>query len=193
MKKKLKPLILFACVTLDGSRDLGCNSFAAGVQAISIIGFNSLDKVVKGPTGVTALPAYMGVNSIARFELKHTGTKYVETGTSGGDNRSRGVKGTISAFLNEKPGEDVALATIIDQLQNGPVVLFYERKDGRVFVAGSQVGAEATNIISDTGGQNGDFTGYQVDFTTDEPDFSKMYMLTGAGLTAYADALMAIA
>lgn len=183
-------LILFACVTIGGSRKLGCNSSMAGIQAVGIAPFDSLNKLVRTSTGVTTIADVFGEASIARFELKNTQTKYVETGTSGGDNRSRGVKGAMPMYLNEKVGEDVKLAEVVDQLMNGPVVLFIERKDGRVFAAGSQCGGEFTNNISDTGGQSGDFSGFQLDFTSDEPDFSKLYMLTGAALTEYAAAIM---
>ncbi len=184
-------IILVTCVTLTKSRKLGCNSSLAGIQAIGIAPFDSLNKVTKGATGVTALADAYGADTIARYEVKNTTTKYLENGTSGGDNRSKGVKGTLPVILNIGPGEDVELTAEIEQLMNGPVVLFIERKNGDIFVAGSQVGAEALTIDGDTGGQAGDLSGYTVTFNTDEPNFSRGYKLVGAAITDYAAALMA--
>lgn len=178
------------CVTLTKSLKLGCNSALAGLQAVGIAPFNSLAKVVKDNTGVTALASIYGANSIARYEVKNTTTKFLENGTSGGDNRSKGVKGTLPVIVNIGPGTDIAITAEIEQLLNGPVVLFLERKNGDIFVAGSQVGAEALTIDGDTGGQSGDLVGYTITFNTDEPDFSRNYKLVGAALTDYAAALM---
>lgn len=179
-----------ACVTLTKSRNLGCNTTGAGLVAVGIAPFSSLNKVVKTPTGVTALATIFGENTIARFEVKNTTTKYLENGTSGGDNRSKGVKGTLPVILNVAPGEDIDLTATAEQLMNGPVVIFYEMKNGNIFVAGSQCGAEALTIDSDTGGQTGDLNGFTVTFNTDEPDFSRGYKLTGSAITDYAAALM---
>jgi hypothetical protein len=56
-------------------------------------------------------------------------------------------------------------------------------------VAGSQLGALAITADGDTGGTIGDLNGFTVTFQTMEPDYSRKYLLTGAGLTAYATAL----
>jgi hypothetical protein len=68
---------------------------------------------------------------------------------------------------------------------------FLKRKDGTIVVAGSQLGAQVITADDDTGGTIGDLNGYTVTFQTMEPDFSRKYLVTGAGLTAYATALMA--
>jgi hypothetical protein len=78
---------------------------------------------------------------------------------------------------------------MIEELLKGEVVLFIEKKDGTIVVAGSQL-AQVITADDDTGGTIGDLNGYTVTFQTMEPDFSK-YLVTGAGLTAYATALMA--
>lgn len=194
MKNKFIPaIVLFACVTLTGSKELPCNSSMPGIQAIGIAPFSSLTKIVKGATGVTTIAAVFGANTIARFEVKNSTTAYVENGTSGGDNRSKGVKGTLPVILNVPPGADVEYTKIVEQLLNGPIVLFIEMKNGNIFVAGSQTGAEALTIDGTTGGQSGDLNGYTITFNTDEPDFARLYKLVGAGLTEYATALMPVA
>jgi hypothetical protein len=66
----------------------------------------------------------------------------------------------------------------------------YWKEDGTIVVAGSQL-AQVITADDDTGGTIGDLNGYTVTFQTMEPDFSRKYLVTGAGLTAYATALMA--
>lgn len=178
------------CVTLTKSRKLACTSKIAGVVAIGIAPYDSLNRVATTSTGVVALPAGMGAGTIARLELKNTATKYLENGVSGGDNRSTGVTGTIPCTFNVAAGADIADTLMIEELLKGDVVLFIEKKDGTIVVAGSQLGAQAITADGDTGGTIGDLNGYTVTFQTMEPDFSRKYLLTGAGLTAYATALM---
>jgi hypothetical protein len=178
------------CVTLTKSRKLACTSKIAGVVAIGIAPYDSLNRVVTTATGVIALPAGMGIGSIARLELKNAATKYLENGVTGGDNRSTGVTGSITCTFNVPVGQDIADALMVEQLMKGESVLFIEKKDGTIVVAGSQLGALAITADGDTGGTIGDLNGYTVTFQTMEPDFSRKYLLTGAGLTAYATALM---
>lgn len=178
-----------SCVTLTLSRKLACTSKIAGVVAIGIAPYDSLDRVVTTGAGVVALP--YGAGTIARLELKNTATKYVENAVSGGDNRSTGVTGNIQCIFNIAAGADIADTLMIEELLKGEVVLFIEKKDGTIVVAGSQLGAQAITADGDTGGTIGDLNGYTVTFQTMEPDFSRKYLVTGAGLTAYATALMA--
>lgn len=178
------------CVTLEKSRKLGCASALPGIQAIGIAEFDQNKKIVKTNTGVTALALIYGADSIARFEVKNTTIKYIENGVSGGDNRSKGVKGTLPVVLNMPPGLDVEVTTDIEQLMNGPVVFFIEKKNGDIFACGTQCGADAITIDSDTGGQSGDLDGFTVTFNTEEPHFSRLYKLSGAALVDYAAAIM---
>jgi len=178
-----------SCVTLTKSRKLACTSKIAGVVAIGIAPYDSLDRVVTTGAGVVALP--YGAGTIARLELKNTATKYLENAVSGGDNRSTGVTGTIPCTFNVAAGADIADTLMIEELLKGEVVLFIEKKDGTIVCAGSQLGAQAITADGDTGGTIGDLNGYTVTFQTMEPDFSRKYLVTGAGLTAYATALMA--
>jgi len=178
-----------SCVTLTKSRKLACTSKIAGVVAIGIAPYDSLDRVVTTGAGVVTLP--YGAGTIARLELKNTATKYLENAVSGGDNRSTGVTGTIPCTFNVAAGADIADTLMIEELLKGEVVLFIEKKDGTIVCAGSQLGAQAITADGDTGGTIGDLNGYTVTFQTMEPDFSRKYLVTGAGLTAYATALMA--
>jgi hypothetical protein len=72
-----------SCVTLTKSRKLACTSIA-GVVAIGVAKYDSLNRVATTATGVIALPVGMGIGSIARLELKNTATKFIENGVSGG-------------------------------------------------------------------------------------------------------------
>jgi hypothetical protein len=67
-----------SCVTLTKSRKLACTSKIAGVVAIGVAKYDSLNRVATTATGVIALPVGMGIGSIARLELKNTATKFIE-------------------------------------------------------------------------------------------------------------------
>jgi hypothetical protein len=180
------------CVTLGGSRKLACISGQAGVDAVSIGVFNSLTKVVTTVTGVVEIATSFAALSLARFEVKSTTANYVENGISGGDNRSKGVTGNLPIILNVPKSDGVKTVSDVKKLLDGEVVLFLERKDGTVTVAGSQNGAMAITIDDQTGGTIGDLNGFTVTFQTMEPDFSREYLLTAPALVEYAAALKAV-
>lgn len=180
------------CVVLTKSKGLACNSGQSGIKAIGIAAWNSVVPV-KTPTGVIALALSYGIGTIARLEVKNSTINFVENGISGGDNRSKGVTGNLPVILNVPDGADAEYAEIVEQILNGEVCLFIEKKNGTIVVAGSQNGAQAITADDQTGGTIGDLNGFTVNFQTLEPDFSRGYILTGAGLTEYAAALLAIA
>lgn len=181
-----------ACVTLSGSRKLGCMSGEAGILAVSIGEYNSLNRIVKDATGVVAIATQFPATSLARFEVKATTINYVENGISGGDNRSKGVTGSLPIILNVPKGDGLRTVKDVQQLLNGEVVLFLETKDGNVRVAGSQNGAMAITIDDQTGGTIGDLNGFTVTFQTMEEDFSRLYTLTAPALIEYAAAIKAV-
>lgn len=178
------------CVTLTKSRKLPCFSGMAGVQAIGIGVYDSANKVVSTSTGVVAIASQFPALSIARVELKNTTTNYLETATVGGDNRSVSVIGDIPAIFNVPKGGDIDTANFIKQILKGEVVLFIEKKDGTIVVAGSQLGAQAITVTDQTGGAIADLNGYTVTFHTEEPDFSRGYLLTAPAIVDYTAALM---
>lgn len=178
-------------VTLTKSRKLADISPQAGVRAVGIGAYNSLNRIATTATGVVDLATYFGAGTIARLEVKNATTKFLENGISGGDNRSTGVNGSIPCVFNVPAGGDLETTAMIEELMKGEVVLFLERNDGTIVCAGSQNGALVTTADGDTGGTVGDLNGYTVTFNTMEPDFSRKYLLTGAALVDYAAALMA--
>lgn len=179
------------CVTFNKSYKLRCASGFPGIQAIGIASYDSLTKIVTTAAGVVDVASSFGIGTIARLELKNTTTKFLENGVSGGDNRSTGVTGNIPCVFNVPAGGDLEMTALVEEMLKGEVVLFLEKKDGTIVVAGSQFGAQAITADGDTGGTIGDLNGYTVTFQTMEPDFSRKYLLTGAGITGYAAALMA--
>lgn len=182
-----------ACVTLSGSRKLACISGEAGILAVSIGQYNSMTRVATTSTGVVAIANAYAATTLARFEVKSTTANYVENGVSGGDNRSKGVTGNLPIILNVPKGDGVKTVAEVEKLLNGEVVLFIERKDGSVTVAGSQNGAMAITIDDQTGGTIGDLNGFTVTFQTMEPDFSRNYYLTAPALLEYATAIKPVA
>jgi len=179
-------------VTLTKSKKLGCISGLAGIKAIGIADFNSAALLVKTPTGVIDVATSYGIGTIARLEVKNTTTNYVENGVSGGDNRSSGVTGNLPLILSVPKGADIEFANIVEELLKGEVQLFIEKKDGTIVAAGSENGALAITADDSTGGTVGDLNGFTVTFNTMESNYSRGYLLTGAGLVDYAAALMVV-
>lgn len=180
------------CVTLGGSRKLACISGEAGILAVSIGVYDSAVRVATTSTGVVTIATPFPALSLARFDVKATTANYVENGVSGGDNRSRGVTGTLPIILNVPKSDGVKTVTDVKNMLGGEVVLFIERKDGTVTVAGSQNGAMAITANDQTGGTIGDLNGFTVTFQTMEPDFSREYLLTAPALVQYAAAIKAV-
>jgi hypothetical protein len=177
-------------VTLTKSRKLNCISKMPGIRAIGIGAFDGTNRVVKTPAGVIELATAFGATTIARFELKNTTTNFLENGISGGDSRSTGVTGNVPCIFNVPEGGDAELNLIVEELLKGETVLFLEKNDGTIIVAGSQLGALAITADDQTGGTIGDLNGYTVTFNTMEPDYARGYILSGDALTDYAAALM---
>lgn len=177
------------CVTLSGSRKLACVSGEAGIRAVSVGIYNGFNRIQRGTTGVTTIEDVFGAATLARFEVKSTTANYVENGVSGGDNRSKGVTGNLPIILNVPVSDGVKTVKEVEELLKGEVVLFLEKKDGSITVAGSQNGAMAITIDDQTGGTIGDLNGFTVTFQTMEPDFSRNYTLVGDALAEYLAAL----
>lgn len=180
-----------SCVTLTASRKLPCSSGQAGIKAITLGAFDGSNVIVKTSTGVTALASKFGLGTLARFEVKNTTTNYIETGTSGGDNRSVSVNGTVPLVLNLPASDTVNTVTLVEELVKGELVMFIEYKDGRIVAAGSQNGALVTGFTWQTGGAATDLIGATLTIVTEEPDLSAGYYLTSTALTDYAAALLA--
>lgn len=179
-----------ACVTLTKSRKLACNSPMPGVRAITIGAYDGLNRIAKGNTGVTTLPAIYGASSLARLELKNTTTNYVENGVSGGDNRSIGITGNIPCVFNVPTGGDLETTKMVQELLKGEFVAFLELKSGVIMAIGSENGALAITADGSTGGNVGDLNGYTVTIQTMESEYARNYILSGEALTSYAAALM---
>lgn len=175
-------------VTLTVSRKLKDQSTQSGIRAVGIGAYNSTSRLVTTSAGVVSLTPF-AATSIARLELKNNTTKYVETGVSGGDNRSTGYNGAITCMFSVPKGAEIETANLITELTKGEFVFFLEYYDGTIKACGSQNGALASAPIADTGGQIGDMKGYTITFNTMEAELSDLYILSGAGITAYATAL----
>jgi hypothetical protein len=176
-------------VTLTKSRKLKDTSTQSGIRAIGIGVYNSTDRIVTTSAGVVSLATQFPTASIARLEVKNNTIKFLETGISGGDNRSTGYNGSLTAMFTVPKGAEIETANLVTELCKGEMVLFLEQYDGTIKVAGSRNGALATAPIGDTGATIGDMKGYTITFTTMEPDLCDLYILSGTGITDYASAL----
>jgi len=179
-----------SCVTLTKSRKLPCFGGMAGVLAIGIGVYSSSNRVATTATGVVSIATQFPALSIARVELKNTTSNYLETATAGGDNRSVSVMGDLPCVFNVPVGGDIDTAKFIKEIMKGEVVVFIEKKDGTIVVAGSQIGGQFITVTDQTGGAIGDLNGYTATLHTEEPSFSREYLLTAPAIVEYTAALM---
>ena len=180
-------------IALTKSRNLNCFTKKVGIRSLSIIQFDSLNRVATTSAGVVSLPAYMLTATlpagakIARFDVKNTTTNYTDTLTQNGDTRSGGRKGELPLVLVSATGLDnIALAGIIDELTKTEFIGFLEMKNGDVFAIGSEFGAMIPTAVDTTGGQDGDLNGVTITISTDESDSFRKYWLAS---TAVAELL----
>jgi hypothetical protein len=73
---------------------------------------------------------------------------------------------------------------MVEQLLKERLFYSLKRKDGTIIVAGSQLGGFSYHSRWNTGGTIGDLNGLRLLFKL--WNYSRKYLLTGAGLTAYA-------
>lgn len=181
------------CKTLTKSKKIPCVKSIAGIRAVSFGIYNPLTRIATTSAGVVDVAAVYGVGTLARYEVRSTTSKYTETATTGEDTHSRNIKGTLPLMLAVPPDvtERLEIAKIEQTLAERQWVIFIEYKDGSIVCAGSQNGADVLTSDSDSGATGTDKNGFTVNITTDEADFSSLYVLTGDGLVDYAAALMA--
>lgn len=182
------------CPTLTKSRGKNCKSSVAGIRAIGFGVYDPMNRVVTTSAGVVALSAKYGAGTIARFDVKNTTSKYIQNMTKGADSNGKNIKGTATLTLAVMPDatERLAMAEIVDTFMDRDWVLFIEYKDGTILCAGSQNGAEVLLADNDSGATGNDLNGYMITITTDEQENADKYTLSGAGLTEYALAIMAV-
>ncbi|MEN2402297.1 carboxyltransferase domain-containing protein [Flavobacterium sp. MC2016-06] len=171
------------------SRKLPCFSGMGGIKAVGVAEYDSLKRLSVTGAGVTTLATTYSASTIARLELKNTTVNYLETATAGGDNRSVSVAGDLPCVFNVAKGKDLETVNLMNELLKGEVVLFLEHNDGSIKVAGSQLGALVTTGTDQTGGAISDLNGFTITFHTEEPDFSRNYVLSSTALVDYATAI----
>lgn len=175
-----------ACtIAITKSRNLNCVTKKVGIRSLSIVQFDSLNRVATTSGGVVTLPDYMLTATapagakIARFDVKNTTTNYTDTLTNNMDTRSGGRKGELPLVLVASGGLDnIALSDLIDELTKTEFVAFLEMKNGDIFAVGSQFGAFTTTAVDTTGGQDGDLNGVTITIATDEEYSFRKYWLT---------------
>ena len=181
--------------TLTGSYTRPAGLSRAGVVAIGLAGFDPRKKLIKTVTGVVDLTTTFGAAVfIARFDIRDTTTKYLETDSVSGDNLAGEIAGTISFKLPIPANvtERVKIANVVDKFRQNTNrwVGFLEYADGTIKAIGSQYGGEFLAGTNDSGGTAQDLNGYMLTMTTREHEYSDLYTLTGAGLTQYAAGIM---
>jgi hypothetical protein len=179
-----------ACNTFTKSRKM-CGIGFGGIKAVTVGSYDSQNRLVKTATGVIDVASAFAVGTLARLEVKNTATNYVENGTSGGDTRSTSVVGNLPVILTVPKGADLVNVVLVEEMLKGELVFFLEHNDGSIRACGSQLGALAITADDQTGGALTDLNGFTVTLNTNEPDFSRGYILTGTALTDYVAALLA--
>lgn len=185
-------------IALTKSRNLNCVTKKVGIKSLSIIKYDTLNRVVTTSGGVVTLPAYMLTATtpagakIARFDVKNTTSNYTDTLTNNIDTRSGGRKGQLPLVLVSATGLDnIALSDIVDELTKTEFVAFLEMKNGDYFAIGSQFGCMVSTSVDTTGGQDGDLNGVTITIDTDEADSFRKYWMASASVAQLIASTMA--
>lgn len=178
------------CATFTKSRKM-CGVGYGGIKAVTIGAYDSQNRLVKTANGVIDVATVFGTGTLARLEVKNTATNYVENGTKNPETKSVSVIGNLPVTLAVPKGADLVNVALVEEMFKGEIVFFIEHNDGSIRACGSQLGASTPTTDDQTGGALTDLNGFTVNFNTDEPDFSRGYILTGDALTDYAAALLA--
>lgn len=166
-------------MSFTNSRKISRKAPMKGVKAIGLALFDPDDLIVNTNTGVVALPASM--TSIARLEVRATGNNFVETGTMDEATRTTEYVG-VNTF--SVPGNDIALRQQVQGNDGFLQVVFVEDYNGKIYVAGSQNGADVMTIVGGT-----DTQGFTITINSKEAEAA--YELAAAGITAYRAAIAA--
>jgi hypothetical protein len=182
--------------TLTGSYSRPAGLSKAGVKAIGFAPFNVFNRLATTSAGVVDLETTFGTTPfIARFEIRNTTSTYTETDTIGMDTLAGEIAGTFPFTLPIPPSqtERLKIANIVEKFRQNTKrwVCFLELNDGTIKAIGSQFGCEVFTGTNATGGTGQDLNGYTINVTTKEFEHSDLYVLSGTGLTEYADAIMA--
>lgn len=155
------------------SRTVSRKAPMKGVKAIGLVLFDPDDLVVNTVTGVLVLPA--AFTSITRLEVRATGNNFVETGTFDEATRTTEYVGVNTFFV---PGIDISLRNEVQGNDGFLQVVFIEDYNNKVYVAGSQNGADIMTIVGST-----DTQGFAL--TVNSKESTPMFELSEAAITAY--------
>lgn len=168
-------------MAFSNSRNISRKAPMKGVKAIGLALFDPEDLIANTGTGVIALPASM--LSVTRLEVKATGNNFVETGTFDEATRTMEYVGVNTFFL---AGNDLALRNAVQGNDGYLQVVFIEDYNGKIYVAGSQNGADIATVVGGSDSQ-----GFTVTINSKEAE--PAYELGAAGITAYRAIVEAVA
>ena len=151
-----------ACLNLSSGRSLGCKNNVGGLKNVYFTAYGSLtETVVEGE--VTAIT---GTPELYKYEIK--GNSSLETTIN--SSRENGTTFYTSTLNLTLPILDRETQQEIKILAAERPIIFVEDYNGKLYLVGSQNGAEVTGGTIVTGAAMGDLSGFTLTFEAQEKE-----------------------
>ena len=151
-----------ACLNLSSGRSLGCKNNVGGLKNVYFTAYGSLtETVVEGE--VTAIT---GTPELYKYEIK--GSSSLETTIN--SSRENGTTFYTSTLNLTLPILDRETQQEIKILAAERPIIFVEDYNGKLYLVGSQNGAEVTGGTIVTGAAMGDLSGFTLTFEAQEKE-----------------------
>jgi hypothetical protein len=155
-----------ACLIANGRAE-ACKDSIGGIRNIYFINYQIEDADVSyDVTNTDLITDVNSVDSLYKFELKGSDNTFEQTINS---DRNAGTTFFTQTLTVKFKKQDVATTKNIKLLSYGRPHIVIETNAGQFMLMGLKYGADVTAGTISTGGAMGDFSGYSLTFTAEEP------------------------
>ena len=167
-----------ACELITLGRLEGCKDQVGGLAAIYFINHGAAGGWATGANGEISAPV-SSTPAAFKYDLRGTST-FEQSLTSSRENGTTYAEQTLTVSLK---AQDATTHKQVKLLAYGRPHIIIEDNNGKLWVMGSEHGAEMTATVS-TGAAMGDKTGYELTFAAMEAELAPFY--TGVPATDFS-------
>lgn len=154
---------------MTGGIAKGCDNNTGGVQKIYITDFCNLDSLTytSGEEGVIASITLESGAQFYEFAFNRNTSSFTETATVSVENGSLFYNQTISLKI---PRREYSKRDVLATLMQKDLAIIVQDQNGLYWLFGEQNGVLVTEIPSESGVAKGDFNGYTITLSGEEPE-----------------------